>query len=116
MTEPLTKTVELERRSWFLLKIILKFIPFRVHATYNGIIEERKKIKKGELSITKIKDNYYGYYNHNAPIGSKENRFYYNWINSLNVTINCLDGVIKDSKEENEKNPIEIKYSEMLAD
>ena len=95
---------------------ILKFIPFRVHATYNGTIEERKKIKKGELSITKIKDNYYGYYNHNAPIGSKENRFYYNWINSLNVTINCLDGVIKDSKEKNEKNPIEIKYSEMSAD
>ena len=78
---------------------ILKFIPFRVHATYNGTIEERKKIKKGELSITKIKDTYYEYYNHNAPISSKENRFYYNWINSLNFTINCLDGVIKDSKE-----------------
>ena len=46
----------------------------------------------------------------------KENRFYYNWINSLNFTINCLDGVIKDSKEENEKNPIELKYSEMWAD
>ena len=46
----------------------------------------------------------------------KENRFYYNWINSLNFTINCLDGVIKDSKEKNEKNPIEIKYSEMWAD
>ena len=87
-----------------------------VHATYNGTIEERKKIKKGELSITKIKDNYYGYYNHNAPISSKENGFYYNWINSLNFTINCLDGAIKDSKEENEKNPIKIKYSEMWAD
>ena len=46
----------------------------------------------------------------------KENRFYYNWINSLNFTINCLDGVIKDSKEKNEKNAIEIKYSEMWAD
>ena len=95
---------------------ILKFIPFRVHATYNGTIEEGKKIKKGELSIIKIKDTYYEYYNHNAPISSKENRFYYNWINSLNFTINCLDGVIKDSKEKNEKNPIEIKYSEMWAD
>lgn len=37
-------------------------------------------------------------------------------MNSLYVTINCLDGVIKDRKEENEKNPIEIKYSEMWAD
>ena len=83
--------------------LILKFIQFRVHATYNGTIEERKKIKKWELSIVKIKDNYYGYYNHNAPISSNENRFYYNWINSLNFTINCLDGVIKIVKKKMKK-------------
>ena len=87
-----------------------------VNIIYEGTILEWHKIKKGLISSTTIKEDWYGYYYHNAPIQETTKESYINWINMPSLFIACNDGVVLDDCEQNKNNPVEIKYSSYWKD